>query len=133
MELNVKVNKRWLLSAYNVHADSLSREWDPSDIQVTRRVLRSMQVLRESKRRRLVIIPFIGTFTGSTTKGGDYSDGGRIEQGDRHKKARLYTPSPYIYTPTPYIYTPPPYIMGAIIAKINREGARRIILEPASE
>lgn len=40
--LELKIEPLWLPSAANVHADTLSREWDPGDIQVMRRVVDSL-------------------------------------------------------------------------------------------
>lgn len=41
--LNMKVETAWILSSVNVFADRLSRQWDPGDIQVKKRIPRSLR------------------------------------------------------------------------------------------
>jgi hypothetical protein len=40
--LNVQIEARWLPSAVNRFADSLSRQWDPGDVRATETLLRSL-------------------------------------------------------------------------------------------
>jgi hypothetical protein len=38
----VKIEARWILSAVNRYADSLSRQWDPGDVSVAQELVRSL-------------------------------------------------------------------------------------------
>jgi hypothetical protein len=40
--LGLRIEARWLPSAVNRYADSLSLQWDPGDVQVTEELVRSL-------------------------------------------------------------------------------------------
>ena len=112
--LKVTVDIKWLPSGENVHADRLSRQWDPTDLQVTRRVLNSLRDSYQLGERGAVFrcrplgLPPVAQRKIAVAA---------LKEHWGPQEARLYNP--------------PPDMVSMTLAKMRREGARGIVLVPA--